>query len=218
MQPWFRFYHEVLDDPKVQKLPGDVFKFWVNCLCLAKRNNGKIPDLESVSFAFRQPKNEVEKLMQIMVDAGLIDDKQSGVEPHNWKKRQPKSDSSTERVKQYRKRQCNVSATVTDTLEIQIQNRTDTEKKRQPFQAFWEAFPKKRGKADAQKSWDRQKLDTHIDAILRAIESQKSWPDWRKNEGQFIPYPATWLNKNCWLDEVLTVAPPRMPAQPVPVY
>lgn len=25
-QPWFRFYHESLDDPKVQKLPGDAFR------------------------------------------------------------------------------------------------------------------------------------------------------------------------------------------------
>lgn len=129
-QPWFRFYHEALDDPKVQKLTGDAFKFWVNCLCLAKRNEGKLPDLAAISFAFRMELIVVEKFMEIMHMAGLIDTKASWKEPHNWKKRQPKSDSSTERVKRHRKRRSNVSSTVTDTLENQIRTDTDTEQKR----------------------------------------------------------------------------------------
>ena len=36
--------------------------------------------------------------------------------------------------------------------------------------------------------------------MLKAIEAQKRTPDWFKQEGQFIPYPATWLNGKRWED------------------
>ena len=42
MQRWFRMYEEILDDPKVQKLPDDLFKAWVNVLALSSRNGGKL--------------------------------------------------------------------------------------------------------------------------------------------------------------------------------
>ena len=50
---WFRFYHDAIDDPKVQRLPGDVFKFWVNLLCLASRSNerGVVTAAELLSVA-----------------------------------------------------------------------------------------------------------------------------------------------------------------------
>jgi len=34
---WFRFYNDALDNPKVQLLPSDLFKTWVNLLCIASR-------------------------------------------------------------------------------------------------------------------------------------------------------------------------------------
>jgi hypothetical protein len=62
---------------------------------------------------------------------GLIDERRGVMSPHNWHKRQFKSDVSTSRVQQYRKRQRNVSPpgneTPPDTDTEQIQNRADTE-------------------------------------------------------------------------------------------
>ncbi len=40
---WFRFYSEVLDDPKVQGLSLGLFKMWINLLCIAARNDGYLP-------------------------------------------------------------------------------------------------------------------------------------------------------------------------------
>ena len=34
---WLRLYDDVLDDPEVQRLPPDLFKHWVNLLCLANK-------------------------------------------------------------------------------------------------------------------------------------------------------------------------------------
>jgi predicted phage replisome organizer len=68
------------------------------------------------------------------------------------------------------------------------------------FKAFWEAYPKKVGKKEAQKAWSKVKVD--IDVILNALEIVKNTDDWNKQNGKFIPYPATWLNGARWEDEI----------------
>lgn len=128
-QPWFRFYHETLDDPKVQTLPPDVFKNWVNCLCLAARNNGFIGDISTVSFAFRCGQKQASEMLQQLDSYGLLDKKFGKYTPHNWFKRQYKSDISTERVKRHRQKKRNVSPALHETPPEQIQNRTDTEQR-----------------------------------------------------------------------------------------
>ena len=40
-----------------------------------------------------------------------------------------------------------------------------------------------------------------IETLLEAIEKKKRSQDWLKDGGQFIPYPATWLNAGGWEDE-----------------
>ena len=53
MTRWFRFYTESLEDPKVQKLDGETYKVWVNLLCLAAKNDGKLPSVQDIAFALR---------------------------------------------------------------------------------------------------------------------------------------------------------------------
>lgn len=70
------------------------------------------------------------------------------------------------------------------------------------FDYFWSAYPRKAAKQTAQKAWDKLKPDKELQAsILRAIEKQKRSPDWKRENGQYIPYPATWLNQGRWEDE-----------------
>lgn len=73
------------------------------------------------------------------------------------------------------------------------------------FEAFWTAYPKKKSKGQALSAWKKLKPDSSLQAlILKAIEAQKRSPDWQKDKGQYIPYPATWLNAMAWEDEVPT--------------
>jgi len=70
------------------------------------------------------------------------------------------------------------------------------------FDKFWEAYPKKRGKADAIKVWGKLKISNGlVDVVVAAVERQKQWPDWKKESGQFVPDPAKWLRGNRWNDE-----------------
>lgn len=71
------------------------------------------------------------------------------------------------------------------------------------FDKFWAAYPKKVSKGHAEKAWSRirptQKL---VDEMLEAIAAAKKSKDWKKNNGEFIPNPATWLNGKRWQDEI----------------
>ena len=71
------------------------------------------------------------------------------------------------------------------------------------FERFWAVYPKRAGKKEAQKAWNKMKPDSDlVDKILTAVEQQKKSSQWTRDNGQYIPYPATWLNQNRWEDEL----------------
>ncbi|MDP2734971.1 MAG: hypothetical protein Q8P12_02060 [bacterium] len=76
------------------------------------------------------------------------------------------------------------------------------------FGRFWEAYPKKVGKGEALKSWKKIRPSGELVAkILGAVHVQRGSEQWRKESGQFIPNPATWLNQTRWEDELDTARP-----------
>jgi hypothetical protein len=103
MSRWFRVYDDILDDPKVQMLSPELFRAWVNLLAVASRNAGKLPAVEKLAFALRCSVSDMQSRLDDLIMAGLIDILADGTrEPHNWSKRQWKSDDSAERVRKHR--------------------------------------------------------------------------------------------------------------------
>lgn len=80
--------------------------------------------------------------------------------------------------------------------------------KQEAFEKFWSAYPKKVGKEAARKAF--QKAKTPVDTLIAAISAQKRSTQWTKENGRYIPNPATWLNQGRWEDVLDT------PAQAVP--
>lgn len=67
------------------------------------------------------------------------------------------------------------------------------------FEEFWEAYPRKVGKGSARTAFDRAKRKMNLEGILSGLETCKTV--WRDGDPKFIPHPATWLNREGWLDE-----------------
>ncbi len=100
---WFRFYAEVVHDPKVQQLPAELFKAWVNVLCMASNNEGKVSSNPGeIAFTLRVTESRAERIMKELTDRGLLEVTDSGYTPHNWEGRQYAADVSTSRVRKYR--------------------------------------------------------------------------------------------------------------------
>lgn len=71
------------------------------------------------------------------------------------------------------------------------------------FEEFWTAYPRKTAKSTAAKSWaSLDPSEETVAAIMAALALFKKSDDWNRDGGQFIPYPATWLNQKRWEDEL----------------
>ncbi len=70
------------------------------------------------------------------------------------------------------------------------------------FELFWEAYPKKKGKGAARKAFENAiKKGVTVDVLIDAVNRQRCGTQWIKDNGQYIPHPATWLNQERWEDE-----------------
>ena len=76
--------------------------------------------------------------------------------------------------------------------------------KQHDFDRFWAAYPKKVGKQAALKSFERAKKIASLDTMLAALERQRESEQWKRDNGRYIPNPATWLNQGRWDDELGT--------------
>jgi hypothetical protein len=132
---WWRAYDEALDDPKLQRLPAALFKHWFNLMCVASAQNGTLMEPENVAYKLRVSLLKAQLIISALMAVGLLDRRSDGtIEPHNWQKRQYKSDvvdpTAAERMRRFRRnanRNANRNATVTL---IRPDTETDTEKKK----------------------------------------------------------------------------------------
>ena len=127
---WFRMHAEFVDDPKVQRLSPELFKFWVNCLGISCQNKGVIFDAPTMAWKLKLSEAKTVSLISDLHSFGLLDQDGQSFTPHNWVGRQYSSDVSTNRVKRFRERQKHDSETFPETNETVSgnapeQNRTE---------------------------------------------------------------------------------------------
>lgn len=71
------------------------------------------------------------------------------------------------------------------------------------FEAFWEKYPRKKGKAKAYSFWKKQKCENGLfDLIMDSLEKHMASNDWIKDGGKYIPYGSTWVGGKAWEDTV----------------
>ena len=139
MTSWFRVYDGVVDDPKVQRLDPPLFKTLVNLWCLTSANSGVLPSIDEIAFKLRMKAQKAQRVLDVLKAAGLFEDDETGTHPHNWERRQYKSDvedpTASERMRRYRNRQRNDSVTRPVTSRFpETETETEAERARSPSQ------------------------------------------------------------------------------------
>lgn len=69
------------------------------------------------------------------------------------------------------------------------------------FDVFWRLYPRKVGKKNALRAWGKIDL-REATAIFENVRIMSESENWRKNNGQYIPHPSTYLNGERWKDEL----------------
>ncbi len=72
------------------------------------------------------------------------------------------------------------------------------------FKTFWEVYPQKKAKQDAEKAFRKINPDEKLlEVMIEKLEQFKISKEWMKDNGEFIPHAATWLNGKRWEDELV---------------
>ena len=102
-KPWFRTYHEMIDDPKISTLTDLQFRLWTELLCLACRvgNRGDI-GMNQGQIAHQLRKKSVKPFAELFKRELIVLTDTNTVKVRKWEDRQFESDSSTQRVREHR--------------------------------------------------------------------------------------------------------------------
>ena len=165
-----------------------------------------------------RPERDFDRALDVMADVGLIaryrDPNGGGgvfLQIHNFDEHQPNLHKRTKSKfpeypgdsENYRANIRELNLTESKGTELNPEPRTHVRESDTLFDTFWAAYPKKKDKEKARRAWDRRRPNADLLAVmLAALERQKQTRDWQKSDGQFIPYPATWLNDARWTDDV----------------
>lgn len=157
--------------------------------------NGKDRELSGMELmAFRFLKGSIDrnaKLSAIRSEAGS----QGG--------RPPKAKESKEN-----QTKANESKTKQNAINNNNDNKTnnDSNNKEDRFAQFWTVYPRKTAKVEARKKFEKLNPDDELlETMIRAVEQQKQSDQWTRDNGQYIPHPATWIYQRRWEDEVKPV-------------
>lgn len=95
-----------MSDSKVQTLDAEMFRAWVNLLCMASANKprGYLPPMKQVAYILHVREDEARRVVAELMEAGLVDSIEGQLRPHNWDVRQGRVDLSTERSRRYRQK------------------------------------------------------------------------------------------------------------------
>ena len=75
------------------------------------------------------------------------------------------------------------------------------------FERFWASYPRKVAKGAACKAFTRViKAQSDVEGFMSTIMASLTWwksqDAWTKDDGKYIPYPATWINRGSWADSM----------------
>lgn len=181
---WIKVYRKILDDYNWANLNSDNKATLIELWLLASENNGKIKNIDEICFRLRRDKpfiaRQLSQLSHFVIQIGndsetertqVVPLEESRGEKEESKRRGEKSNG-----------------------QIQVITKSENE-----FLEFWKIYPKKKKKKEALISW--LKINPPIQPVLNAIMWQKNQRDWVKEDGKFIPYPATYINGHRWEDE-----------------
>jgi hypothetical protein len=73
------------------------------------------------------------------------------------------------------------------------------------FDNFWKLYPKKIAKADAVKAWSKATKKKTAEELLKLT---KAYAEGKLPEDKYIPYPASWLNKELYESVEIAEAKP----------
>lgn len=180
-RPWFRMHARVKDDAKIQRLPAELFKVWVNLCCLACENDGHLPSVESIAYTLhKSAETTLDSICKLTeVPFKLIDrNSENELTMHDWDEWQYQSDVSTQRVRKFRASKEELPRNVSETLHETTGNVSETDQKQRQRQK--ESVSTKTVETDGVFALESAMPDKPKRAPKERKPANSEWPDWKR--------------------------------------
>ena len=215
---YIKLYRKVLDNPIVCK-DGDHLAVWIYLLLDAThaerldlfggqkillKPGQTVTGRKKISKALNVSESKIQRIIKLFESEHQIKQQTSTqnrlITVVNWQDYQSSEQQNEPRLNNKR----------TTSEHIQECNNGTTNIYAQSFEKFYQSYPRKVAKQAAIKAWQKLKPDDGLfDEIMKGLERWKQSTDWTKDNGQFVPYPASWLNGRRWEDEVKSEVIPK---------
>lgn len=230
---WLRLHVSITSSRKIQSLPDNLFRWWINLLCLAKAGDGLLPTTKDISWELRTSETKVNQAIESLSQRGLVDAVELGFAMHDWNTWQFLSDVSTERTRRFKERQKERIGNVPEngngtarerpqSTEYRVQSTEIREQTPKPppkiggdlawrkpkFAEFWQSVWCKTGKGAAERAFAKVAKTPEIaDRIIAAAKEQgRSILEHAAQYKHSPLHPSTWLNEGRYEDEPQTLA------------
>jgi len=184
--PWIKLHRDILEQRDINAISDCAFRVLVGVWLLASEDKdmrGTLPAVDDIAFRLRLSKQAICKALQelapflIQDDINAISTRYQVDEPETETETETKAEKETDTPKPPRG------------IEYSVE-----------FLSFWNVYPNKKGKKAAWRAWQRAKDRPPIEALLTEVRLQCRSQEWAKDGGQYIPHPATWINRGGWDD------------------
>lgn len=223
--PKTRKLARILSIPKTQAI-GHLHCLWWWALDYA--DDGMLDRFDAMDIAIgAEWDDEPDDIVSALIQSGFIDQDEHGIlKIHDWEdyagKLISRRRANAKRMKEARAQEAassneedpaannaratNVQRTQRARVERPDQtkpNQTKQDQEEPPrFTEFYQAYPRKKARADALKAWKALKPDDELaERIVNAAKAQAE-TTYKGKDQQYIPYPATWLRAGQWDDEI----------------
>jgi hypothetical protein len=225
--PWFRLYHEILDDEKLRLLAFEDRWHYVAILCCKAKG---LLDAD-VSWEMLQRRmavrlgvqaRELEEIHRRLLEVGLVDD---AMQPCAWENRQRRSDHDpTGAARQRRFRDKRVSNALRNGYVTDAEGEGETEKETtarsgraaypDEFESAWREYPRRHGdnpKKRAFKAWNARLREGHTaEEMSDGIRRYAAWCEATGKLGQeTVKQAATFLGPDKGFTEEWPTRPER---------
>jgi|TARA_Y100000310_G_scaffold333702_1_gene411779 hypothetical protein len=180
--PWIKLHNSLLDDYDFSCLPDASKAHLIAIMMLASRTENKLPDNPEWLKSKIGATSKVNILP--LIDSGFLEYLESNQPLNNVEQ-----DAS------------NPLAKGLQPARPEKRQRREEREQRTMFGVFWNAYPKKVGKPKALEAWLKIETGLYQQIIDHVATRAEHDEQWEREDGQFIPYPATFLNQERWEDE-----------------
>jgi len=176
--PWIKLHRMILDDYEFTSLQDASKAHLMLIWLLASVKDGRIPS-DPAWLSRRLATTETIDL-SVLIQAGFLIPEQEASATLSPSKRDDSNVLALARSQEKRREEKNFCA----------------------FDVFWQAYPKRKSRGQAEKAFAKINPNEQLmQAILAGIGRATTSESWTKDGGKFIPHPATWLNAKGWEDE-----------------